>query len=308
MKKWNTGFAGFLMLLLAAIPAQRVFAQADFKPWGNLDGIRVKGQLMEFNSRIVVVYDDWNKKKFTGKEMQRPKYTRISDEPPEVTTMIDSLQFTETMKNTGRGSAEIVLKCISHSQTRVEGIYFNLSLPANLYANCKFTSGDKELTFPYSTKEGEYFRGYTKGINLVTPSQSIQLSLDTLAPIIARNDTGRSHKYVRLYFPICSGDLHPGQVFQRTYEIKVSGTIDQSPVSMKLDTSVTGRSFEGLGGNFRIQNPKVDPEVSDYCLKNLRVAWGRVEMPWSSWQPDSSVVLLVFVFVVLVVCVCWVLF
>ena len=50
-----------------------------------------------------------------------------------------------------------------------------------------------------------------------------------------------------------------------------------------------GRPFAGLGGNFRIQNPKVDPEVIDYCLKNLRVAWGRVEMPWSSWQPDLSV-------------------
>ena len=289
MKKAAHILSGLLfLLLLAIISPQRVFAQAEFKPWGNLDGIRVKGQLMEFNSRIVVVYDDWSKKKFTGKEMQKPKYTRISDEQQEVTTMIDSLQFNETMKNTGRGSTEITLRCTSHSETKVEGIYFNISLPASIYANCKFTSGDKELTFPSSNKEGEYFRGYTKGINLVTPSQNIDIKLDSLTPMIARNDTGKPNKYIRLYFPVCSGELHPEQTIQRTYQIKVSGAIDQSPVSMKLDTSMPGRTFEGLGGNFRIQNPRLDPMVIDYCLKNLRLAWGRAEMPWSNWQPDSS--------------------
>jgi hypothetical protein len=28
--------------------------------------------------------------------------------------------------------------------------------------------------------------------------------------------------------------------------------------------------------------------VIDYCLKNLRVAWGRVEMPWRFWQPEKN--------------------
>src|SRR5690606_24247985 len=28
--------------------------------------------------------------------------------------------------------------------------------------------------------------------------------------------------------------------------------------------------------------------VIDYCLENLRVAWGRVEMPWNFWHPDEN--------------------
>ncbi len=39
---------------------------------------------------------------------------------------------------------------------------------------------------------------------------------------------------------------------------------------------------------FRIQNPKTDPEVIAYCLENLRVAWGRVELPWRFWQPAKD--------------------
>jgi hypothetical protein len=49
-----------------------------------------------------------------------------------------------------------------------------------------------------------------------------------------------------------------------------------------------GRKFDGLGGNFRLQNPKTDPPVIQYCLDNLRVAWGRVEMPWTFWHPDEN--------------------
>ena len=56
-----------------------------------------------------------------------------------------------------------------------------------------------------------------------------------------------------------------------------------------LDPSRPGRAFDGLGGNFRLQNPDIDPAVIRYNLENMRVAWGRVEMPWRSWHPDENV-------------------
>ena len=46
--------------------------------------------------------------------------------------------------------------------------------------------------------------------------------------------------------------------------------------------------FDGLGGNFRLQNPTTDPPVIQYNLDNMRIAWGRVEMPWSTWQPAED--------------------
>jgi hypothetical protein len=269
----------------------RSFAQAEFKPWGNLDGIRIKGQLMEFNTRVGVVGNDWAKMKYTGKEMQRPKYTRISDEQQEVNTMIDSLQFTETVTSNSRGSATLTLKCTPHDDITVKGIYFNVSLPAAVYSGNKFKpddNGEQKLDQSRPGRDGIYWYNNARTISFTTPSQNIRITADTLSAIFDRADTGRSDRYIRLYFPVCSGELHKGEVLKRTYEIKVSGSIDQSPASLKLDTTVQGRTFTGLGGNFRIQNPKLDPEVIDYCLKNLRVAWGRAEMPSSSWQPDSS--------------------
>lgn len=281
----------FAVLFAVILPARHLFAQAEFKPWGNLDGIRIKGQLMEFNTRLVVVYTDWKKIHFTGKEMQRPKYTRNSDELQEVTTMIDSLQFTETVKSNSHGMTTVTLKCMPHDDVTVKGIYFNVSLPSNVYSASMVKSNDgtgQKLDQSNPNSDGIYWYNNAKDIGLTTPAQSIHISADTTSAIFDRADTGKSQKYIRLYFPVCSGELHKGQIFKRTYEIKVTGNIDQSPVSLKLDTSVQGRAFAGLGGNFRIQNPKLDPMVINYCLQNLRVAWGRVEMPWSSWQPDSS--------------------
>jgi hypothetical protein len=43
----------------------------------------------------------------------------------------------------------------------------------------------------------------------------------------------------------------------------------------------------GMGGNFRIQSP-ADAAQIEYNLGNLRVAWGRVAMPFDRWQPNGE--------------------
>ena len=277
------------ILIILILPEQRLFAQTEFKPWGNLDGIRIKGQLMEFNTRIVVIGQNWKKFSFTGKELQKPKYTRQNKEA-EVNTQIGDLQFVINSKDEGSGEARLTIKCLVQKDTTVKGIYFNLSLPEKIYSKSPIKiDNDKEQLLDQShiSPDSVYFQSTAKRISLASTAQQIEFEADTISTIIARLDSLK--KYIRLYIPVCSGKLSKGSVFSRTYRIKVSGAIDQSIATLKLDTSIQGKTFAGFGGNFRIQNLKLDPQVIDYCLGNLRVAWGRVEMPWSSWQPDSTV-------------------
>ncbi|HVW13931.1 MAG TPA: hypothetical protein VHB54_08920 [Mucilaginibacter sp.] len=280
----------FFALFLLALPARQLFAQAEFKPWGNIDGIRVKGQLMPFNTKLVVVFDDWSKADATGKEKQKPKYTR-GDGESTVVTQIDSLHFTETVKDAGKGKAKVIIRCVSGKDIDVQGVYFDISLPANVYAGntIRLDGTDKPLDRTHLDSDGEYLHDNAKEVSLTAANESITIEADNMSTVIgkpAKNDQGKS---INLYLPICQGRLPKDQTFERDFEIKVSGDIDDSPVTMRLDTTVSGRTFAGFGGNFRIQNSKLDPEVIDYCLRNMRVAWGRVEMPWSSWQPDSTI-------------------
>ena len=70
--------------------------------------------------------------------------------------------------------------------------------------------------------------------------------------------------------------------------LHASGVIDHSDAEIILDMQNPGSLFTGFGGNFRLQNPAADPKVIDYCLENLRVAYGRVEFPWRLWQPEEE--------------------
>jgi hypothetical protein len=58
-------------------------------------------------------------------------------------------------------------------------------------------------------------------------------------------------------------------------------------VKLVLDTTQPGRPFDGIGGNFRLQFPETDPAVLAYNLDNLRLAWGRLDMPWAEWDPEE---------------------
>jgi hypothetical protein len=91
-----------------------------------------------------------------------------------------------------------------------------------------------------------------------------------------------------VYFALISGDARMGQTGHNTFILKASGDIDRTPVELQLDASKPGQLFDGLGGNFRIQNPPVDSVVIAYNLANLPVRWGRVDMPWRWWHADEN--------------------
>ncbi|MDB4902260.1 MAG: hypothetical protein JWQ63_1541, partial [Mucilaginibacter sp.] len=104
-----------------------------------------------------------------------------------------------------------------------------------------------------------------------------------------KRETSNGENNLQFSVALNKGGLHKGDTLQKVFTIMASGDIDKTPVNLVVNTSQQGREFDGLGGNFRLQNPKLDPQVIDYCLKNLRVAWGRVEMPWRFWQPNKDI-------------------
>jgi hypothetical protein len=94
---------------------------------------------------------------------------------------------------------------------------------------------------------------------------------------------------LHVFFALLSGAAKKNQTAQNVFTLKAAGEVDRSPVALELDPSRPGQVFDGLGGNFRLQNPKTDPQVIAYNLENMRVAWGRVEMPWQYWHPEENV-------------------
>ena len=265
------------------------FCQVELQPWGNLAGIRVDGHLFKIESNLSVVKNDWSEIISTGKERQRPHFQRKNNRQI-VTTNIDSIYFKETATEAGRGTTKINIKATSKSDQSLTGIYFTMLLPDAIDSsgfvrlnNLKPLSLDgEEIDFQ------KYFEVPAQTVQFISKKQQVEITFEEPVQVIIKVAETESGKRLQVFIPVEEGNMKYGQVAEKSFTIKASGTIDKTPVTLQLNTGKPGRNFIGFGGNFRLQNPKTDPQVIDYCLKNLDVRFSRVEMPWQLWQPDIN--------------------
>lgn len=285
----NTLFVFILassLLLLGTSP--KSFSQPELQAWGNMTGIRIDGQLMKFETSIQVVKNGWGKIIYTGKEKQRrPIYKREGD-TQIVITRIDSLFITTTVDAMSPNTAQQRVNIVSKSDSVLTGIFFGIKVLSRDFKNGRIQliePSDLSLDESIPSSQNELLRMNSKGFRLIGAERDLELSLEEPTYVILK----RSGDHLQVLLEMTSGSVKTDQTIEKSYLIKASGTIDNRPVNMVLDTSNPGKKFDGIGGNFRIQNPKTDPQVIDYCLKNLRVAWARVEMPWYLWHPSDSI-------------------
>jgi len=283
---WLLAVASLIVLNMVFV--QTVVAQTEVMAWSNMTGIRVDGELMEFESSLRVVDKDWTIIQSTGKEKQnRPQYTR-DGQSQIVKTSIEKITFEQRVEDKTQGMASVSLMMRSDTAKKAEGVYFAIELPEKRYAEGTIQIGNSRISIAQLSTEGNSKLKPTSGNRILIEGKGRKLKLDFASGItgFVRKETGSA---AVLYIQLAKGNVRKGQTAQLKFTIQASGEIDKAPVSIKLDRHNPGRLFEGLGGNFRLQNPTVDPKVIDYCLNNLRVAWGRVEMPWRNWQPQENV-------------------
>jgi len=271
--KYRFAYLALSFVLLFFV--ENVNAQSEVAPWGNIMGIRQQGQLFDFQTSLNVFSKDDSKIAITAKEAQRPHYLRDGNSQI-VTTNIDSIYFNQTVTDEAEGTISVNIKVNAKKDTAVDGVYFCIKLSGKDY-------GSGELNIK-RLMNGSLM---THGFSISSPHRTFSIAFDKPAAVIMKNDTGKADNKL-FYVALTLVGMHKGDTLQNTFTIKVSGDIDKAPVNIAVNTAVQGRAFDGLGGNFRLQFPKTDPEVIDYCLDNLRVAWGRVEMPWHFWQPQEN--------------------
>ncbi len=275
-----------LPLTLALFAFYPLFSQTEVEPWGNISGIRIDGQLLQFETQINLAQKDGSGILTTGKERQRPMYSRKGN-TQIISSNLDSLYFTETVSDNGKSSAEVNIELAARADIPAQGVYYGFLLPMEYYSNGSIQLDHLKpvhLSAPPAVLL-KYLAYPARSIQFISKKRQLKLNFRDATHLVIKKTPGKNDTFIRVWFPLHTGDLETKQTYVKSFTIHASGLIDRKPVTLTLNTANTGRPFEGLGGNFRLQNPEVDPEVIDYCLKNLRVAWGRVEMPWRLWQP-----------------------
>src|ERR1039458_8362089 len=77
--------------------------------------------------------------------------------------------------------------------------------------------------------------------------------------VIVRDDRRKGSYNLQVLLAVLIGKTTAGQTGKNSFAFKVTGEIDKNPVGITLDASHPGQIFDGLGGNFRLQNARIDP-------------------------------------------------
>ena len=274
-----------ILLILILVPILS-FAQTEFTTWGNITGIRVDNQLMEFNTSLIIIDDDYSERK-TRKEGQRINFKRELDKKIFSYEM-DSLSWRKTLYSKKKGTAVIDVDFSSTIDTLVHGAYFRIDLPEDFDNASTFkVTNPAEISFnDINTKfQGADYKAPATSVKVMSPTRELEIEFEKPTDVSIRTKDSLNPE-IQLNFRVAGGQLVANKHYTNTFTISVSGDIDKSPVELQLFPDQLGEKFDGIGGNFRLQNPDADPQVIDYSLKNLNVAWSRIEMPWREWHPD----------------------
>lgn len=266
--------------------SEKVNAQTEVEPWGNIRGIRMDGELMEFETSIIVADKNFTHAEATQLEHQHPSYHRNAN-TQTIETKLDSFYFKEdVMEDIAHHSAQINLHYTSTKNAETTQLYYCISLPAAYYSDGKINvTNDHNVSTNISIASISNKAIAAQTINALSLKRQLNVKLQSSANIILSKQKDGN---INIYVPISSNQITNNQQGDFSLNIIASGKVNKEPVTLKLNTKDTGATFAGFGGNFRLQNPEHDPQVIDYCLSNMRVAYSRVEMPWMQWQPDEN--------------------
>jgi O-glycosyl hydrolase len=188
------------------------------------------------------------------------------------------------------GICDVQIRLTSITAQTIGGVYYFLTLPASDFAtsDVQFVGAAGATAAPLADAIAN---GQVKSRGVILSGRNkIKVEADFPAPldVVIQRTRGRAGPGdIQVYFPIVVGNMTAGQVATGNFTLKVLSDVDTAPVTVTLDPLTTGRTWLGIGGNYRIQGPR-DPQHIQYILDNMRVAYGRVAMPWNVWQPDEN--------------------
>ncbi len=306
MKIAVAGAASLFWILVAANPA---IGQTEVSGWGNLRGIRTNGQLLPFTTAVGIFSPDFTQLMLSQREgpTHTTKYSRDDNTvtvgvnlqygrngrgaAPRGGPPIGGFNYSIRYTDSAPGACDVQINLTSAAAQTIGGIYYFLTLPGDIFANgaAEFIGApnpeNKPLPAPGPQRDDVTVN--CTGIRF-SDKKKTAVEVDFPHPLDVVVQHAHGIDDVRIYFPILIGNTTAGQTATANFTIKISAVINTTPVMITIDPQKLGRTWLGIGGNYRIQTQPLDSLHIQYILDNMRVAYGRVAMPWNIWQPEEN--------------------
>lgn len=294
-------------------------AQPIITPWGNIKGMLVEGEKMNFETSVRSVKTDWSGCISSERcNWQGNQTYSFSGKTTNMSHFLQALplNYAEQFTETGPNSVKVELSIDATAEIDQAGTYFCFEIPGSEFAGAtldiysgKSKSGSVNLKSSIPDGKAEYIRKKGNKIMVKTDKREYEVIADNISEIFVKqnfidrpgylndplpakefiaSDPNQSIADYQVYFTLIQGKAKNGDKKKVSYTINVKGTPDKEDVQMILDAGKPGRPFDGVGSNYRVKDLGRDSMVVNYCLNNIRVAWSRIEFNWSEWQPGEN--------------------
>lgn len=256
---WNCPYHNARMGFELRSRLERPAVHTEVMAWSNITGVRCDGELVDFESSVRAGVPGGDIEASGREKQPRIRYMREGATQTTVTPLRKGVTFTQRVTDVDPSTVRLAWE-VKVGKAAEGGAYFCMAFGPDYYADARIKASGRK-------------------VDISAPERHITLTFNKSVKTQVREEGGDKVLYVT-FLP----RLAEGAEAAFSAEMKVSGVQHHEPARIALDFAHPGRVFAGFGGNFRLQNVQKDPAVIDYCLRNLRVAFGRVEMPWSQWD------------------------
>jgi hypothetical protein len=246
------------------------------------------GDELALRARIQIPSADWNR---AGEATQARRNPDRSGYQGSITVAPGkTARFRETV-NEEAGRVWIAVEVTADADLDAAGVYYVIDLPRAEFAGGKATfqtaGGERAVALPYLKPEGrEFFRADASVFTAAGTMRGLSFSaaLDGARSIALADRWDRAGRSYAVLVRMHEGPLAAGQTASLRIGLALEGRPDRSPARLTVDTSAKRYTLHGFGGNycFNIESP-----VTQYTLRNLKVASARTEMSLSYWEPDD---------------------
>ena len=182
------------------------------------------------------------------------------------------------------GFTQIDLKLTAEADLDMEGIYFWIELP-----RAEFAGGTVEDMPLIAVKPAghDLLKLESQSLQFKNAQGTVLLeaSLDQPHPIFIEDNWRTSGRTYAARIEIHKGSLLKGSTANIQAGLRLTAKPESSPAHLQLDSSKRRYQLNGFGGNYCFN---VDSPVTQYTLRNLRLAWARTEMKLAEWAPAND--------------------
>jgi hypothetical protein len=199
--------------------------------------------------------------------------------------------FEETLQE-AEGKINIGLKVTADAEVPIEGVYFWLDFPIATFAGgpCSLTKAGASVAdavAPPKQPEARHFlRGEADAALISDASGNNRLVLAYSRPLNTMVQDNREYGGgTYSLFSQLTPALKAGETTMVDVTLTPTITPDTTPAMLTVDPAAVRYHLDGFGGNycFNVESP-----VTQYTLKNLKIAWARTEMSSNLWEPQND--------------------